>query len=103
MKRDALAPPSFRQRNQSGGETYAMHEVFFADDGTEIGYTIEAVSPCYPNLTQLRHSLRELHAQLGTEAAIPSGDRELLHSREDVALWLNHLDEPVRDVEEEPA
>jgi hypothetical protein len=95
-------PQVFRHRRVDK-EEYAVHEAFFATDGAMRGFTAEAVSPRYPSVEELRSALEELHAKLDEKAAIPLGDRQFLHSKADVALWLQHIHDPVRDFDENNA
>jgi hypothetical protein len=77
---------------------YAVHEVYFATDGSVAGFTDAAVSPrCL--------STGELHDWIKAQLAAPDdgvscGDLGYIHGHGAFRLWLTHIDEgPVLDAQ----
>jgi hypothetical protein len=79
-------PRVLRHHAAAGDVEYAVHEVYFDDDGRVLGYTEDALSPRQPSLEQLREALLRLLAEGVT--TIRTGDLSYEHDSEYVEEWL---------------
>lgn len=88
-------PRVMRHRKETGEEEYAVHDVYFSDDGRVLRYTRDALSPREPTVEQLRAALVRFLAE--GEDAITTGDLNYTYDREDVEDWLKSLEAPPID------
>ena len=90
-------PQILKHTLTSGEVEYAIHEVYYTDFGNKKGYTIDALSNRFPSVEQLKNSLHEYI--VSTESVFICGDKKNKYTREDIELWLCHIDDPIINFE----
>lgn len=84
-----------RHLKETGDEEFAIHEVYFDDLDKVVTYTEAALSPREISVETLKVCLLELLAQ--SEDGVALGDLGYVYSREDIQLWLEHIETPPID------
>jgi hypothetical protein len=84
-----------RHRAPEGNDTFAIHEVYFTEDGEVATYTQDALSMRERSIETLRDALQGL--LVGEEETFTLGDLGYEYSREDILDWLHCLHYPPLD------
>jgi len=87
--------PQVLRHINARSEEFAIHEVYFSDFGNECGLTADAVSSRYTSVKKLKVALEEFI--VSNLESIHCGDLNYEYFREDVNLWLKHINDPVLD------
>jgi hypothetical protein len=86
-------PQVMRHRRRDGSVEFAMHDVYFNENGEVSGYTVQARSPRFPTVEGLQSWLE---VKIEDGAGVVCGDLGSEHSSDDFELWLNHVtEEPI--------
>jgi hypothetical protein len=85
-------PQVMRHAGSNGRVEYALHDVYFAGDGSIISYTVAARSVRRRSVAELEAWVRENLDR--AREGIVCGDLGYVHSDEDLALWLHHIHDP---------
>lgn len=93
---DYWQPRVMRHIKKNGDEEYAVHEVYFHRSGRVIGWTSDALSMRISSVKKLQEELVRL-LERGKEEEIILGDRGYKYDKEDIRVWLDHIDQPVID------
>lgn len=104
MESDRIAyfePRVMRHRKGTGDEEYAIHDVYFSEDGRVVRYTLDALTPREPTVEQLKATLARLLEENGAE--ITTGDLHYTYDREEVEDWLQCTEKPSIDYRGERA
>ncbi|HTE16746.1 MAG TPA: hypothetical protein VK689_00020 [Armatimonadota bacterium] len=89
-----------RHGGGTGREEFAIHEVFFSEDGDVVTHTLDALSPRASTVEVLRRALLDM---LGSgKADITAGDLGYSYAPEDVEQWLASTEQPPVDYQDEP-
>jgi hypothetical protein len=91
--------PRVMRHSKGSSEEYAIHEVYFDEDGNVDGYTMDTLSPVAPSIEALRAALLSLLQQ--GEEEIVSGELGYTYEREEIEDWLECLNAPAIDYEGE--
>jgi len=83
-----------RHQRSDGSTEYAIHDVYFASDGSIEGWTETARSPRSPTLQDLKAWVSDAAAR---RVPIVCGDLGQTHLPEHFMHWLRHIDEPPID------
>jgi len=84
-----------RHRAPGGVIEYAIHDVYFDDEGRPTSWTEHARSPRLSSVSELRDWIE---AQLSSpDTGVVCGDLGYEHHHEDFAVWRIHVGQPVID------
>jgi exonuclease III len=86
-------PQILRHTVSKVAEEFAVHEVYFSDFGNKWELTEDAVSSRYRSVKELKAGLEKFISS-GAKS-MRCGDSNYEYFREDIELWLKHIDDPV--------
>ncbi len=86
-------PRVMHHKSKDNEEYFAIHEVYFTEDGDIDGYTENALSPKEKSVQSLKTRLSTILDQ--SEGEITLGDAGYGYDEEDIELWLKHIQDPV--------
>src|SRR4051794_24034661 len=91
-------PRVMRHSRPSGGQEYAIHEVYFAKDGVVQCYTEHALSARLPSVEELEAWTRSVLPE--GESGVVCGDLGYTYDAEDLIHWLEYVRESPIEYEE---
>lgn len=91
--------PRIMAHRRADGKEYAIHDVYFNENGHIEGYTVQARSPRETSIEKLRQNLMALMNQDAEEFIL--GDLGYSYSKDDIQFWLEFIEYPPLDHVEE--
>ncbi len=96
--RNYWQPRVMHHRSKDDEDFFAIHEVYFTAGGDIDGYTQSALSPKEKSVQSLKTRLIDILDQ--NEDGIALGDAGYVYYKEEIELWLKHIQDPVIEYDE---